>query len=58
MFYHNNNNNSNNNNNNNNSNNNNGGVMFRPACGAPAFTDHRHSKSLDLCPLINPYRYQ
>ena len=54
MFYHNNN----NNNNNSSNNNNNGGVMFRPACGAPAFTDHRHSKSLDLCPLINPYRYQ
>ena len=29
--------------------------MSRPACGVPAFTEHRHSKSPDLCTLINPY---
>ena len=29
-----------------------------PAFGAPAFTEHRHSKSPDLCTLINPYGYQ
>ena len=34
------------------------GVMPRPACGAPAFTEHRYSKSPDLCTLINPYGYQ
>ena len=33
-------------------------VMSRPACGAPAFTEHSHSKSPDLCKLINPYGYQ
>ena len=32
------------------------GVMSRHACGAPAFTKHRHSKSPDLCTLINSYR--
>ena len=34
------------------------GVMPRLARGALAFTEHRHSKSPDLCTLINPYRYQ
>ena len=34
------------------------GVMPRPASGAPAFTEHRYSKSPDLCTLINPYGYQ
>ena len=30
-----------------------------PACGTPAFTEHRrHSKSPDLCTLINSYGYQ
>ena len=33
------------------------GVISRPACGAPAFTGHRNSKSLDLCTLFNPYGY-
>ena len=33
------------------------GVISRPACGAPAFTGHRNSKSPDLCTLINPYGY-
>ena len=33
------------------------GVMPRPARGAHAFTEHRHSKSPDLCTLINPYGY-
>ena len=28
-------------------------VMSRPARGAPAFTEHRHSKSPDLCTLFN-----
>ena len=28
------------------------GVMSRPACFAPAFTEHRYSKSSDLCTLI------
>ena len=33
--------------------------MFRLACGVPTlFTEHRHSKSPDLCTLINPYGYQ
>ena len=32
--------------------------MSRPARGAPAFTEHKHSKSHDLCTLINPYGYQ
>ena len=30
----------------------------RPALGFLAFTEHRHSKSPDLCTLINPYGYQ
>ena len=34
------------------------GVMSRPVCGAPAFTEHRLSKSPDLCALISPYGYQ
>ena len=34
------------------------GMMSRPAHGAPAFTEHRHSKSPDFSPLINPYGYQ
>ena len=37
------------------------GVMSRPACGAPAFTDfteHRHSKYPDLYTLINRYGFQ
>ena len=29
--------------------------MSKPACGAPAFTEHRNSKSPDLCTLINAY---
>ena len=33
------------------------GVISRPACGAPVFTGHRNSKSLDLCTLFNPYGY-
>ena len=33
-------------------------MMSRPAHGAPAFTEHRHSKSPDFSPLINPYGYQ
>ena len=32
--------------------------MYRPACGAPAFTEHRQYKSPDVCTLINPYGYQ
>ena len=28
------------------------GVMSRPACGVPTFTEHRYSKSPDLCTLI------
>ena len=32
--------------------------MSRPACGAPAFTEHRHFKSPDLYTLINLYGYQ
>ena len=31
--------------------------MYQPACGAPAFTEHRHYKS-PVCTLINPYGYQ
>ena len=31
------------------------GVISRPAT---AFTKQRHSKSPDLCTLINPYEYQ
>ena len=31
------------------------GVMSRPACGDPAFTEHRYSKSADLCTLTNLY---
>ena len=34
------------------------GMMPRPARCAPAFTEHRYSKSPDLCTLINPYGYQ
>ena len=34
------------------------GVMFVLARGTPAFTEHRHYKSPDLCTLINPYEYQ
>ena len=34
------------------------GVMSRPARGNPAFAERRHSKSPDLCTLINPYGYQ
>ena len=34
------------------------GMMSRPAHGAPAFTEHRHSKSPEFSPLINPYGYQ
>ena len=26
--------------------------MSRPASGAPAFTEHRHPKSPDLCTLV------
>ena len=26
--------------------------MSRPACGVPTFTEHRYSKSPDLCTLI------
>ena len=33
-------------------------VMSRPARGASAFTEHRHSKSPDLCTLINTCGYQ
>ena len=33
------------------------GVMSRPAGGTPAFTECRHSKSPDLCTLINPCGY-
>ena len=32
--------------------------MSRPACAAPAFTEHRHIKSPDLDTLMNPYGYQ
>ena len=32
--------------------------MSRPARGAPAFTEHIHSKSPDLCTLINLYGHQ
>ena len=39
----------NNNKNINNNNNNNGGGMSRLAHGAPALTEHRYSKSPDLC---------
>ena len=42
---------------NNNNNNNNTGEMYRPACGDPTFTEHRHSKSPGLCVLINTYGY-
>ena len=31
------------------------GVMSRPAGGIPAFTEHKHSKSSDLCMLILIY---
>ena len=34
------------------------GVMSSPAPSAPTFTEHRRSKSPDLCTLNNPYRYQ
>ena len=34
------------------------GVMSTPARGIPAFAERRHSKSPDLCTLINPYGYQ
>ena len=34
------------------------GVMSTPARGIPAFAESRHSKSPDLCTLINPYGYQ
>ena len=34
------------------------GMMSRPAHGAPAFTEHRHPKSPEFSPLINPYGYQ
>ena len=34
------------------------GVIRRPARGIPAFTEHRHFISLDLCTLINPYGHQ
>ena len=34
------------------------GMMSRPAHGAPAFTEHRHSKSPEFSPLINSYGYQ
>ena len=30
------------------------GVMPRPACGAPAYTEHWHSKSFDLWTLTKP----
>ena len=33
------------------------GVMPRTARGAPAFTEHRHSKSPDLCTLINTFEF-
>ena len=29
--------------------------MSRPACDAPAFAEHRHSKFFDLCSLINTF---
>ena len=32
--------------------------MSWPARGAPDFTGHRHSKSRDLCTLMNPYGYK
>ena len=32
--------------------------MIKPARGAPAFTEQRHSKSPDLRTLINPCNYQ
>ena len=32
--------------------------MSKPARDAPAFTEDRHSKSPDLCRLINPCGYQ
>ena len=32
--------------------------MSRPPCGVPTFTEHKHSKSPDLCTSINPYGYQ
>ena len=32
--------------------------MSRPARGAPAFTEHKHCNSHNLCTLINPYGYQ
>ena len=32
--------------------------MSKPAHGVPAFTEHRHSKSPDLCTLTNLYGYQ
>ena len=31
------------------------GVMPRPTCGAHAFTEHRYSKSPDLCTLFNSW---
>ena len=34
------------------------GMMSRLAHGAPAFTEHRHPKSPEFSPLINPYGYQ
>ena len=34
------------------------GVKSTPAQGALAFTEHRHSKSPELCTLINPDQYQ
>ena len=33
-------------------------MMSRPARGAPTFTEYRHSKSPDLCKLINSYGLQ
>ena len=33
-------------------------VMSRPPRDAPAFIEHRKSKSFDLCTLINPHGYQ
>ena len=35
-----------------------GGVISRCALAVPAFTEHRHSKSLNLCTLINLPEYQ
>ena len=32
-------------------------MISRPACSAPAFTEHRQPKSFDLF-KINPYRKQ